>query len=47
MHDRGDYKAGWQIEREWDEEQKRKQAALARGETLDSDESGGEYVLGT
>lgn len=45
MHDRGDYKAGWQIEREWDEEQKRKQAALARGETLDSDESGGEYVI--
>jgi hypothetical protein len=26
MHDRGDYKAGWQIEREWDEQQKRKQA---------------------
>ena len=25
LHDRGDYKQGWQIEREWQEKQKRKQ----------------------
>jgi len=24
MHDRGDYKTGWQLEREWDEQQKQK-----------------------
>ena len=24
LHDRGDYKSGWQLEREWEEEQKRK-----------------------
>ncbi|KAJ8327290.1 RNA-splicing factor [Batrachochytrium dendrobatidis] len=28
MHDRGDYKAGWQIDREWDEQQKNKLANL-------------------
>ena len=25
LHDRGDYKAGWQIERDWQEKQRRKQ----------------------
>ncbi|KAG5192488.1 hypothetical protein JKP88DRAFT_229990 [Tribonema minus] len=29
MHDRGDYKAGWQQEREWEEKQKKRRAAQA------------------
>jgi hypothetical protein len=28
MHDRGDYKSGWQLEREWKEEQTAKQKRL-------------------
>lgn len=32
MHDRGDYKAGWQIDREWEQEQARK-----KQEALDPD----------
>jgi RING finger protein 113A len=31
MHDRGDYKAGWELDREWEEEQKRKREALLKG----------------
>lgn len=34
LHDRGDYKMGWQIEREWQEEQKKKEAARAAGKVL-------------
>ncbi|XP_057857556.1 zinc finger CCCH domain-containing protein 1 [Cryptomeria japonica] len=30
MHDRGDYKSGWQMEREWDEAEKRRKAKLAQ-----------------
>ncbi|KAI8809908.1 hypothetical protein BJ742DRAFT_657949, partial [Cladochytrium replicatum] len=26
MHDRGDYKTGWQLEKEWEEEQRQKKA---------------------
>eukprot|EP00271_Cylindrocystis_brebissonii_P005180 TRINITY_DN17135_c0_g1_i1.p2 TRINITY_DN17135_c0_g1~~TRINITY_DN17135_c0_g1_i1.p2 ORF type:complete len:384 (-),score=80.94 TRINITY_DN17135_c0_g1_i1:210-1361(-) len=29
MHDRGDYKSGWQLDREWDEKEKRRKAAAA------------------
>ena len=25
MHDRGDYKTGWQIDKEWEEQQKKEQ----------------------
>lgn len=32
MHDRGDYKSGWQMEREWDQEEKERKQRLARGE---------------
>ena len=31
IHDRSDYKAGWQIEKEWQEEQRKKQERLAKG----------------
>lgn len=31
LHDRGDYKAGWQLDRDWEEEQKAKRDDSARG----------------
>jgi RING finger protein 113A len=31
MHDRSDYKAGWQLEKEWEEKQKEKADRLKRG----------------
>ncbi|KAH9248197.1 hypothetical protein BASA81_014157 [Batrachochytrium salamandrivorans] len=48
MHDRGDYKAGWQIDRDWDEQQRTKQANLdpnrfliASDDEGDDDDEGG------
>ncbi|KAG0203511.1 hypothetical protein BGX28_004230 [Mortierella sp. GBA30] len=35
MHDRGDYKAGWQLDQEWEAEQRAKKLALIEG--LDGD----------
>ncbi|EEF40224.1 RING finger protein 113A, putative [Ricinus communis] len=32
MHDRGDYKSGWQLEKEWDEAEKIRKRNLALGE---------------
>ncbi|KAG0307230.1 hypothetical protein BGZ98_000737 [Dissophora globulifera] len=40
MHDRGDYKAGWQLDQEWEAEQRAKKLALIQG--LDEDESSSE-----
>ncbi|KAF9932532.1 hypothetical protein FBU30_007971 [Linnemannia zychae] len=37
MHDRGDYKAGWQLDQEWEAEQRAKKAALIEG--LNEEES--------
>ncbi|XXG82317.1 hypothetical protein AAC387_Pa10g0295 [Persea americana] len=39
MHDRGDYKSGWQMEREWDEAEKvrKRNLALGGGEGEDGD----------
>eukprot|EP00878_Enallax_costatus_P042956 GHUV01050485.1.p1 GENE.GHUV01050485.1~~GHUV01050485.1.p1 ORF type:complete len:187 (+),score=39.71 GHUV01050485.1:107-667(+) len=31
LHDRGDYKSGWELEAEWEAEQKRRQEALTKG----------------
>ncbi|KAF9588596.1 hypothetical protein IFM89_013448 [Coptis chinensis] len=41
MHDRGDYKSGWQMEREWDEAEKVRKRNLAMGIMEDEDEEGG------
>merc|ERR1711871_85144 len=38
MHDRGDYKAGWQIEKEYNEQQKEKERRIKLGLPVDSDE---------
>lgn len=32
MHDRGDYKSGWQLDKEWDAMTKKKQESELRGE---------------
>ncbi|XP_050279426.1 zinc finger CCCH domain-containing protein 1-like isoform X2 [Quercus robur] len=39
MHDRGDYKSGWQMEKEWDEAEKVRKRNLALG--LDDEDDGG------
>ncbi|KAG0364074.1 hypothetical protein BC939DRAFT_423570 [Gamsiella multidivaricata] len=39
MHDRGDYKAGWQLDQEWEAEQRAKKAALIEGLDGDSESS--------
>lgn len=31
LHDRGDYKSGWQIEKEWAEKEKKRQLMLQQG----------------
>ncbi|MQL81621.1 hypothetical protein Taro_014082 [Colocasia esculenta] len=38
MHDRGDYKMGWQLEREWEESEKARKRALAMGGGEDGDD---------
>lgn len=44
LHDRGDYKAGWQIDKEWEEKQKaareRMEAGLLHGEADDDNDEG-------
>lgn len=44
MHDRGDYKAGWELDRDWEEQQKAKREAMLAGWRPDGegDEGGGE-----
>ncbi|CAI5515422.1 unnamed protein product [Closterium sp. Naga37s-1] len=42
LHDRGDYKAGWQIEREWQEKEKRRKEAAALGMLEEGDGGEGE-----
>jgi RING finger protein 113A len=41
MHDRGDYKSGWQLEQDWDEREKARKKALALG-MKDDDEGDAE-----
>lgn len=36
LHDRGDYKAGWQLDKEWAEKEEEKRQAIARGEDPDA-----------
>eukprot|EP00890_Picochlorum_soloecismus_P003530 jgi/Picsp_1/4178/NSC_01687-R1_zinc finger ccch domain-containing protein 51 len=38
LHDRGDYKAGWQLDRDWEEEQKARQAREREGWVDDDEE---------
>ncbi|CAA2968654.1 zinc finger CCCH domain-containing 1 [Olea europaea subsp. europaea] len=42
MHDRGNYKSGWQLENEWNEREKARKKALALG-TKDDDEMSDEH----
>ncbi|GLD94572.1 hypothetical protein PINS_up003183 [Pythium insidiosum] len=53
LHDRGDYKSGWQIEREYEEKERKRQqrlkqgldASTARGGDDDDDEDDDKYVI--
>lgn len=38
MHDRGDYKPGWQMEREWQEAERQRKARIAKGFLNEEDE---------
>ncbi|KAF1793198.1 Zinc finger, RING-type, conserved site [Phytophthora cactorum] len=38
LHDRGDYKSGWQIEKEYEEKEKKRQKRLQEGRESDDDE---------
>ena len=38
MHDRGDYKSGWQLEKEWEQDQERKQKMML-GEKVEEEEN--------
>ncbi|KAH9625234.1 hypothetical protein KSS87_004515 [Heliosperma pusillum] len=42
MHDRGDYKSGWQMEKEWDEREKERKRNLAMGVHDDEDDEDAE-----
>ncbi|KAL8494946.1 hypothetical protein ACS0TY_019203 [Phlomoides rotata] len=42
MHDRGDYKSGWQLEKEWDEKEKARARKMAMGSKDNDDEEGPE-----
>lgn len=45
MHDRGDYKSGWQMEKEWDEAEKARKRKLAlKGDDDDDDDEDDEGV---
>lgn len=41
MHDRGDYKSGWQLERDWDEREKARKRELVTGGGNDDDDRRG------
>ncbi|KAL6495568.1 hypothetical protein OROGR_030131 [Orobanche gracilis] len=45
MHDRGDYKSGWQLEKEWDEKEKARKEKMAMG-MKDGDDDNDDGVRG-
>ncbi|CAN0346770.1 unnamed protein product, partial [Phaeothamnion confervicola] len=46
IHDRGDYKSGWQIEKEWEEAQKKKRAGdSGGGASAAGDDGDNEYAV--
>ncbi|GFP91920.1 zinc finger CCCH domain-containing protein 1 [Phtheirospermum japonicum] len=46
MHDRGDYKSGWQIEKEWDEKEKARLRKMAMASKEDGDDDDDEDERG-
>ncbi|XP_073026668.1 zinc finger CCCH domain-containing protein 1-like [Primulina eburnea] len=44
MHDRGDYKPGWQLEKEWDEKEKARAKKMAMGLKDDDDDERGTEI---
>jgi RING finger protein 113A len=47
LHDRGDYKTGWQLEREYDDQQKTKQSKKLKKRNEEDDDDKGEYYVGS
>jgi len=49
LHDRGDYKTGWQLEREFDQQQKLKEQKQKKREKEEeaNDDDNGEYFIGS
>ncbi|XP_073309201.1 zinc finger CCCH domain-containing protein 1-like [Primulina huaijiensis] len=44
MHDRGDYKSGWQLEKEWDEKEKARAKKMTMGLKADEDDERGPEI---
>lgn len=48
MHDRSDYKTGWELERDWEAQQKAKEEAAENGGSgANKDDDKGEYFVGS
>jgi len=46
LHDRGDYKTGWELEKEWEDEQKLKRERISQpGGHIETHESDSEYLI--
>lgn len=45
IHDRGDYKSGWELDKEWNEKEEKRRKALLRGEKYDSDDEDKKYEI--
>jgi len=46
LHDRGDYKTGWELEREWEDEQKQKrERSQAGGGPVEEHDSDSDYLI--
>lgn len=45
LHDRGDYKSGWQMEMEFKEQEKKRQQRLAEGMDPEADNDDNKYVI--
>ena len=45
MHDRGDYKTGWQLENEWNEKMAKQRERELRGDDAESDQESDEEEL--
>lgn len=45
IHDRGDYKSGWELDKEWEAKEEKKRKALLKGEVYNADDEDKEYEI--
>ncbi|KAK8813178.1 hypothetical protein WA158_002770 [Blastocystis sp. Blastoise] len=45
LHDRSDYKSGWEIERDYQEEERKKREALEKGEEYNPSDDDNKYII--